>query len=328
MNVVLSNELSTTKVDPFDDKAIVGLFEGPRHDGYLRRGVYPSDEGGRLAGDRSGPRRRAGDPRTASPRIGRRNLPGGRGNRWRVVPVLEGDAILLIDPLDGTKEFINRNSDGQYRAGAQWDTRSRRSLCCGKGCVVLRPSGRSDRGINCAGLPAGGRRKMSVRKAAKRRTIVASRSRRTPETDEFIAKVEGAEIVPVGPSLKFCLLASGAADLYPRFGRTMEWDAAAGDAVLRAAGGRTVLIEGGPLRYGKRGQQDEADFANSWFIADTSPAATDQKVALWRIVHPISRSEQTLVSPAEPPAVAGSGPVQRCICKLIGRHWQQGCLLE
>ena len=70
-------------------------------------------------------------------------------------------------------------------------------------------------------------------------TIVASRSHRTPETDSFIRNIEAAEIVSVGSSLKFCLLATGEADLYPRFGRTMEWDTAAGDAVLRAAGGTT-----------------------------------------------------------------------------------------
>jgi 3'(2'), 5'-bisphosphate nucleotidase len=82
----------------------------------------------------------------------------------------------------------------------------------------------------------------------------------------------------VGSSLKFCLLASGEADLYPRFGRTMEWDTAAGDAVLRTAGGRTTLIDGRLLRYGKRGQRDEKDFANPWFIADTSPATADQRL--------------------------------------------------
>ncbi len=85
-------------------------------------------------------------------------------------------------------------------------------------------------------------------------TIVASRSHRTPETDSFIRKIEAAEIVSVGSSLKFCLLAGGEADLYPRFGRTMEWDTAAGDAVLRAAGGMTTTLDGKPLAYGKRNQ--------------------------------------------------------------------------
>jgi 3'(2'), 5'-bisphosphate nucleotidase len=97
--------------------------------------------------------------------------------------------------------------------------------------------------------------------------VVASRSHRTPETDDFIGKIEAAEIVSVGSSLKFCLLATGEADVYPRFGRTMEWDTAAGDAVLRAAGGATATLDGKPLVYGKRNQPDEADFANPFFIA-------------------------------------------------------------
>lgn len=67
--------------------------------------------------------------------------------------------------------------------------------------------------------------------------------------------------------MKFCLLAEGAADLYPRFGRTMEWDTAAGDAVLRAAGGSTVTLDGARLTYGKTGRVDMLDFANPDFIA-------------------------------------------------------------
>jgi 3'(2'), 5'-bisphosphate nucleotidase len=97
--------------------------------------------------------------------------------------------------------------------------------------------------------------------------IVASRSHRTAETDAYIARFDDAEIVSVGSSLKFCLLASGKADLYPRFGRTMEWDTAAGDAVLRAAGGMTSTLDGRPLPYGKRNQPQDVDFANPWFIA-------------------------------------------------------------
>jgi len=68
-------------------------------------------------------------------------------------------------------------------------------------------------------------------------------------------------------SQKFCLLAEGSADIYPRFGRTMEWDTAAGDAVLRAAGGITETLDGKPLLYGKRNQADDSDFANPHFIA-------------------------------------------------------------
>ena len=99
-----------------------------------------------------------------------------------------------------------------------------------------------------------GRHRIGVRTGATPLTIVASRSHRTPETDDFIGKVEAAEIVSVGSSLKFCLVADGEADIYPRFGRTMEWDTAAGDAVLRAAGGSTSTLDGKPLGYGKCNQ--------------------------------------------------------------------------
>ena len=103
--------------------------------------------------------------------------------------------------------------------------------------------------------------------------IVASRSHNTPETDAFIARFQGAERVSVGSSLKFCLLAEGAADVYPRFGRTMEWDTAAGDAVLRAAGGRTQTVDGEALIYGKRNQINDVDFSNPHFISVTSQAS-------------------------------------------------------
>ena len=96
---------------------------------------------------------------------------------------------------------------------------------------------------------------------------VASRSHRTPETDAYLEKFRIADCVSVGSSLKFGLLARGEADIYPRFGRTMEWDTAAGDAVLRAAGGITLTLDGNPLTYGRRNQADDADFANPDFVA-------------------------------------------------------------
>ena len=90
---------------------------------------------------------------------------------------------------------------------------------------------------------------------------VASRSHRTPETDAYLARYSIAELVAVGSSLKFCLVAAGEADLYPRLGPTMEWDTAAGHAVLLAAGGRVLGADGQPLGYGK------PQFRNPWFVA-------------------------------------------------------------
>ena len=96
---------------------------------------------------------------------------------------------------------------------------------------------------------------------------VASRSHRDATTDAFLAEQTVAGLRSVGSSLKFCLVAEGQADVYPRFSRTMEWDTAAGDAVLRAAGGETRTLDGAPLAYGKRNQAHDTDFANPNFIA-------------------------------------------------------------
>ena len=92
-------------------------------------------------------------------------------------------------------------------------------------------------------------------------TAVASRSHRTPETDAFLANYPVREFRSIGSSLKFCLVASGVADLYPRVGTTMEWDTAAGHAVLAAAGGSVTGLEGEPCTYGKPG------FRNGHFVA-------------------------------------------------------------
>ncbi len=181
-----------------------------------------------------------------------------------------GEAFFLVDPLDGTKEFIKRRPD--FTVNIALVRKGNPELG-----VVYAPA----QGMLYAGRPGaahamtvdddhrpGERRPISVRTCGETKTVVASRSHRTPETDEYIARHPGAEIVSVGSSLKFCLLASGEADLYPRFGRTMEWDTAAGDAVLRAAGGRTTLVDGGSFTYGKRNQADDVDFANPWFVAE------------------------------------------------------------
>jgi 3'(2'), 5'-bisphosphate nucleotidase len=185
------------------------------------------------------------------------------------VPDIGGGAFILVDPLDGTREFINRNGDftvnialvrdGAPSIGAVYAP-ARNTLYAG------RPGEATVAELSPDGVVLS-RRPMAARAAANPRRIVASRSHRTPETDSFIDRYPGAETVSVGSSLKFCLLANGEADLYPRFGRTMEWDTAAGDAVLRAAGGTTTLVDGDPFVYGKREQADDVDFANPWFIA-------------------------------------------------------------
>src|SRR5690606_37526027 len=90
---------------------------------------------------------------------------------------------------------------------------------------------------------------------------LASRSHMSPETERWLAARPIRQLTQAGSSLKFCRIAEGAADLYPRLGRTMEWDVAAGHAVLAAAGGEVETLNGAPLRYGKPG------FENPWFVA-------------------------------------------------------------
>lgn len=186
-----------------------------------------------------------------------------------ILPAKLGEAFFLVDPLDGTKEFVKRSGDftvnialvrnGVPEIGVVYAPSGRRFFSGRPGQAELIELDANDE--------VSARHPISVRAGQAPLTIVASRSHRTPETDNFIGKIDAGEIVSVGSSLKFCLLANGEADIYPRFGRTMEWDTAAGDAVLRAAGGQTTTLDGKPLAYGKRDQPHDADFANPYFIA-------------------------------------------------------------
>ncbi|TIR39523.1 MAG: 3'(2'),5'-bisphosphate nucleotidase CysQ [Mesorhizobium sp.] len=183
-------------------------------------------------------------------------------------PDLDG-AFFLVDPLDGTKEFVNRRTDftvnialvrhGVPKVGVVF------APCTGR-FFSGRPG--TAEAIDVDGdYRVAGRRPITVRAGGTMLAVVASRSHNTPETEAFIRDLGATDIVSIGSSLKFCLLAAAEADVYPRFGRTMEWDTAAGDAVLRAAGGMTRTLDGQPLLYGKRNQAADTDFANPSFIA-------------------------------------------------------------
>lgn len=186
-----------------------------------------------------------------------------------ILPALLGDAFFLVDPLDGTKEFVKRGNDFTVNIALVRDGVPEVGVvfapCSGK-LYSGRP-GRAEAADVDAGFAIVARRPITTRAAASPLAVVASRSHRTVETDDYIATLGRTEIVSIGSSLKFCLLAEAVADIYPRFGRTMEWDTAAGDAVLRAAGGSTATLDGAPLAYGKRNQAHDADFANPFFIA-------------------------------------------------------------
>ncbi len=168
--------------------------------------------------------------------------------------------FFLVDPLDGTKEFISRN--GEFTVNI--------ALIDGglpvMGVVYLPATGvvyagEVGKGATRDGVP------ISVSQPSGSVKVVASRSHMSDETGAWLERFDVRELVSAGSSLKFCRLAEGAADLYPRLGRTMEWDTAAGDAVLRAAGGRVTTLDGKDLVYGKRDQADDCDFANPWFVA-------------------------------------------------------------
>ncbi len=171
-----------------------------------------------------------------------------------------GRSFWLVDPLDGTKEFIGRN--GEFTVNIALIDGGAPVLG-----VVLAPAlDRLYAGAVGAGSfveESGGRRDIACARAGKDGlVVVSSRSHGDAQAlDRFLAGRKVTESVSVGSSLKFCLVAAGKADLYPRLGRTMEWDTAAGHAVLRAAGGRVTDLAGKDLLYGK------PDFANPHFVA-------------------------------------------------------------
>ncbi|UUR09188.1 3'(2'),5'-bisphosphate nucleotidase CysQ [Sphingomonas glaciei] len=172
------------------------------------------------------------------------------------------DAFFLVDPLDGTREYVRGGDDYTVNIG----------LVVGGspvlGLVLAPEQGRLWAGIVGGDAwveEAGGTREpLRVRVPGERLTVVASKSHMNQATRDFLAaEVPEAELVSVGSSLKFCLLAESAADYYPRLSPTSEWDTAAGHAVLLAAGGRVDAPDGSPLGYGK------PSFLNPGFAASS-----------------------------------------------------------
>jgi 3'(2'), 5'-bisphosphate nucleotidase len=184
-----------------------------------------------------------------------------------IIPDVSGGRFWLVDPLDGTKEFLSRNGeftvnialieDGRPTAGVvhapalkkTWVGAGAASACSAEGGQPPVP-------IHTRPQPPAGA------------VVVASRRHGDAAAmDRFLSEIKLGARVDAGSSLKFCLVASGQADLYPRFGRTMEWDTAAGHAVLLAAGGCVERADNGTsLTYGKAG------FENPYFIARGTPA--------------------------------------------------------
>ena len=177
------------------------------------------------------------------------------------------DTFLIVDPLDGTKEFIHRRGDftvnialvenGVPTRGVVYaPAKGRMFYTTGEG-ISVEEKGALNKGAVGEQTPI---RVSSPDNDAL--MIVASKSHRDQATDDYISKYSAKDMKSAGSSLKFCLVATGEADIYPRVGRTMEWDTAAGHAVLAGAGGRVVRFDDhAPLTYGKDG------YANPFFIA-------------------------------------------------------------
>ncbi|MEF2074943.1 3'(2'),5'-bisphosphate nucleotidase CysQ [Consotaella sp. CSK11QG-6] len=191
------------------------------------------------------------------------------------------ERFFLVDPLDGTKEFINRNGEFTVNIALVEAGVPVAGIVYAPALGLLYLGSRAG-GAFKAEVAADGRlgpkQPIAVRPTPERIVAVGSRNHGSAETAEWLRRFDVERFASRGSSLKFCLVAEGEADVYPRLGRTMEWDTAAGDAVLRAAGGTVTTLGGAPLAYGKRDQVGDSDFANPWFVAWGDPDLSTQAV--------------------------------------------------
>jgi len=183
-------------------------------------------------------------------------------------------ALILVDPVDVTREFLSRNGEFTVNIGLIVDAAPVAGVVYAPALEHLWIGGAAASTCTIAPgaplPPLEKRRRIHARPVPEQGlTALVSRSHANPATEAFLAKLPVIERIEAGSSLKFCKVAEGLADVYPRFGPTMEWDTAAGDAVLRAAGGLVFDATGRPLRYGKT----EAEFRNGPFVAWGDPKA-------------------------------------------------------
>ncbi len=180
------------------------------------------------------------------------------------IPEVGDSPFFLVDPLDGTKEFVSRN--GEFTVNIALVGKDAPVICVvhvpalgesywcdGDGDAWRRRGNQTPERI-CCRIPEDGL------------VVVASRSHRGSKTDDYLEKFDIKEQISAGSSIKFCRVAEGAADLYPRLGRTMEWDVAAGHALVNAAGGSVATIDDRPFTYAK------PDFANPSFVVRGLPS--------------------------------------------------------
>lgn len=179
---------------------------------------------------------------------------------------LSADRFIIVDPLDGTKEFVQRRGDftvnialvenGVPTRGVVFAPAKNRMFWTDASGATVEETG--DFSVDAVGPT----KPLSVSTPGDELVVVASKSHRDQATDDYIGLYPVKDFQSAGSSMKFCLVAAGEADIYPRLGRTMEWDTAAGDAVLRGAGGHVVRFDDHTeFTYGKPG------YENPFFIA-------------------------------------------------------------
>jgi 3'(2'), 5'-bisphosphate nucleotidase len=227
--------------------------------------IYAGEYNVELKGDNS--------PLTCADRASHEVIVAGLQQAYPQIPILseEGRDIpyevrkhwsrfWLVDPIDGTKEFIKRNGEFTVNIALIVD-----GLAVA-GVVCVPAQAKTYLGIKGQGawltVSEQGPGAIQVRTAdpAVGLTVVMSRSHPSPELEEYLHDIKVADALPVGSSLKLCVVAEGKADLYPRLGPTMEWDTAAGHAVVEGAGGTVTTVDGQPLTYNKE------NLLNPYFI--------------------------------------------------------------
>jgi 3'(2'), 5'-bisphosphate nucleotidase len=181
------------------------------------------------------------------------------------------EPFFLVDPLDGTKDFIKGGKEFTVNIGLIRKRQPVFGLVYAPALEVLYVTLSTSEAV-CARLAPDRSEPLEALSTVPLHTreadmahlkVLVSRSHRTPETDRYVQTLPSAEIVELGSSLKFTVLADGGGDIYPRLGPTFEWDTAAGHAILIAAGGVVLTMDGQPLLYGKR----ETALLNPTFVA-------------------------------------------------------------
>ncbi len=193
-----------------------------------------------------------------------RSIPYAERKRWK--------QLWIVDPLDGTKEFVNRNDEFTVNIALIENGKPKLGVIYAPVLDILY-FGSSDGAFRL--LKASqtvttnheNAKKLPIENDSSFYTILASRSHQNQETQDFIIELEqdnpNTQIVSKGSSLKLCMIAEGTADIYPRFAPTMEWDIAAGHAIVNASGGKVSLESD----YEKELRYNKEDLLNPWFVA-------------------------------------------------------------